>query len=90
MRGLRDSGYAYGFYSYTNGWQEIVGSGRLPGVPVWGLFVLSSLVALLGPPFEAARGATVPEVLPAPPRLRTYWPHWNRATPTPASGQRST
>ena len=38
----------------------------VPGVPVWGLFVLASLVALLGPPFEAARGATVPEVLPAP------------------------
>jgi len=37
----------------------------VPGVPVWGLFVLASLVALLGPPFEAARGATVPEVLPA-------------------------
>ena len=38
----------------------------VPGVPVWGLFALASLVALLGPPFEAARGATVPEVLPAP------------------------
>ena len=38
----------------------------VPGVPVWALFVLASLVALLGPPFEAARGATVPEVLPAP------------------------
>ena len=38
----------------------------VPGMPVWGLFVLASLVALLGPPFEAARGATVPEVLPAP------------------------
>ena len=35
MRGLRDSGYAYGLYSYTSGWQEIVGSWRLPGVPVW-------------------------------------------------------
>jgi hypothetical protein len=35
MRGLGDAGYAYGFYSYTNGWQEIVGSWRLPGVPVW-------------------------------------------------------
>ena len=38
----------------------------VPGLPVWGLFVLASLVALLGPPFEAARGATVPDVLPAP------------------------
>ena len=38
----------------------------VPGTPIWGLFVLASLVALLGPPFEAARGATVPEVLPAP------------------------
>ena len=38
----------------------------VPGTPIWALFVLASLVALLGPPFEAARGATVPEVLPAP------------------------
>ena len=35
MRGLRDAGYSYGLYSYTSGWQEIVGSWRLPGVPVW-------------------------------------------------------
>lgn len=35
MRGLRDSGFAYGFYSYTAGWQEITGSWRLSGVPVW-------------------------------------------------------
>ncbi|MGA8045043.1 MAG: FG-GAP-like repeat-containing protein [Dermatophilaceae bacterium] len=35
MRGLRDSGYSYGLYSYTNGWNEITGGWRLPGVPVW-------------------------------------------------------
>ncbi|KRF05314.1 hypothetical protein ASH00_10525 [Arthrobacter sp. Soil782] len=35
MRGLRDAGFAYGFYSYTAGWQEIVGQWRLTGVPVW-------------------------------------------------------
>jgi hypothetical protein len=35
MRGFRDAGIAYGLYSYTNGWKEIVGSWRLPGVPVW-------------------------------------------------------
>lgn len=35
MRGLRDAGFAYGFYSYSAGWQEIVGPWRLPGVPVW-------------------------------------------------------
>ncbi|HET6653397.1 MAG TPA: FG-GAP-like repeat-containing protein [Nocardioides sp.] len=35
MRGLRDNGYAYGLYSYANGWQEITGGWRLPGVPVW-------------------------------------------------------
>ena len=37
----------------------------LPVVPVWGLFALAATVALLGPPFEAARGATVPDVLTA-------------------------
>ena len=35
MRGLRDNGYAYGLYSFANGWQEITGGWRLPGVPVW-------------------------------------------------------
>jgi hypothetical protein len=35
MRGLRDAGLSYGLYSYTVGWQEITGSWRLPGVPVW-------------------------------------------------------
>jgi hypothetical protein len=35
MRGFRDAGIAYGLYSYTNGWKEITGSWRLPGVPVW-------------------------------------------------------
>ena len=35
MRGLRDGGYSYGLYSFTSGWQEIVGSWWLPGVPVW-------------------------------------------------------
>ena len=35
MRAFRDAGLAYGFYSYTAGWQEITGGWRLPGVPVW-------------------------------------------------------
>jgi hypothetical protein len=35
MRGLRDSGYSYGLYSYLSGWQDITGSWRVPGVPVW-------------------------------------------------------
>ncbi|MEE6272311.1 FG-GAP-like repeat-containing protein [Georgenia wangjunii] len=35
MRGLRDAGYSYGLYSYTNGWNEITGGWWLPGVPVW-------------------------------------------------------
>jgi hypothetical protein len=35
LRGLHDAGYAYGLYSYANGWAEIVGPWRLPGVPVW-------------------------------------------------------
>jgi hypothetical protein len=35
MRALRDAGKAYGLYSYTNGWNEITGGWRLPGVPVW-------------------------------------------------------
>ncbi|WP_241521727.1 FG-GAP-like repeat-containing protein [Arthrobacter pityocampae] len=35
MRGLRDSGFSYGLYSYASGWAAITGSWRLPGVPVW-------------------------------------------------------
>ena len=35
MRGLRDAGFSYGLYSYTNGWREIVGNWYLPTVPVW-------------------------------------------------------
>ena len=35
MRGLRDSGYSYGVYSNSSGWQAITGSWRLSGVPVW-------------------------------------------------------
>jgi hypothetical protein len=35
MRAFRDAGLTYGLYSYTAGWQEITGSWRLPGVPVW-------------------------------------------------------
>ncbi len=35
MRGLSESGYSYGIYSYTNGWNEIVGNWKLPTVPVW-------------------------------------------------------
>ena len=43
----------------------LVAAMALPGVPVWSLFVLGTLAALLAPVFEAARGATVPEVLTA-------------------------
>ena len=35
MRGLRDSGYSYGVYSFASGWTSITGSWRLSGVPVW-------------------------------------------------------
>lgn len=35
MRGLSDSGFGYGLYSYTNGWNEIAGTWKLPNVPVW-------------------------------------------------------
>jgi hypothetical protein len=35
MRGLHEAGFAYGFYSYTNGWKQIVGNWSLPSVPVW-------------------------------------------------------
>jgi hypothetical protein len=35
MRGLRDAGFAYGLYSYTSGWNDIVGDWYLPTVPVW-------------------------------------------------------
>ncbi len=35
VRGLRDAGFGYGFYSYTNGWNEITDGWSLPGVPVW-------------------------------------------------------
>src|SRR5919112_1697501 len=35
----------------------------VPAMPVWGLFLAAVVCALLGPPFEAARGATVPDVL---------------------------
>ncbi len=35
MRGLREGGVGRGFYSYTNGWNEITDSWRLADVPVW-------------------------------------------------------
>lgn len=35
FRGLADSGYSYGLYSYTNGWNEIVGNWKLRNVAVW-------------------------------------------------------
>lgn len=35
VRGLRDAGFGYGFYSYTNGWNEITDGWSLPGIPVW-------------------------------------------------------
>lgn len=35
MRGLRDSGFSYGLYSFASGWSGITGSWRLSGVPVW-------------------------------------------------------
>ena len=54
MRGLRDSGYAYGLYSNTSGWQSITGSWRLPGVPVW------ATAGLLDYPNEALDRCTQP------------------------------
>ncbi len=35
----------------------------VPAVPVWALLLLAACSALLGPPFEAARGAMLPDVL---------------------------
>lgn len=40
-----------------------VGLMALPGVPLWALFALLLGASLLGPPFEAARAATMPDVL---------------------------
>lgn len=36
----------------------------IPGVPLWVLFVLVFLVGLARPPFEAARAASLPDMLP--------------------------
>jgi FG-GAP-like repeat len=54
MRGLRDSGFSYGLYSYESAWQPITGSWRLPGVPVW------VPVGHLDPPSEALDACTKP------------------------------
>jgi FG-GAP-like repeat len=54
MRGLRDSGYSYGLYSYASAWTPITGSWRLPGVPVW------VPVGHLDPPTEALDACTKP------------------------------
>ena len=35
----------------------------VPAIPVWALLVLAACSAVLGPPFEAARGAMLPDVL---------------------------
>lgn len=40
-----------------------VGAMALPGVPLWALFLLLLTASMLGPPFEAARAATLPDVL---------------------------
>ena len=40
-----------------------VGAMALPGVPLWLMFVLLLGVSMLMPPFEAARAATMPDVL---------------------------
>jgi len=40
-----------------------VGAMALPGMPLWALFVLLLGASLLMPPFEAARAATLPDVL---------------------------
>ena len=41
----------------------LVGIMALPGMPLWSLFALLLTVSILTPPFEAARAATVPEIL---------------------------
>lgn len=35
IRGYRDAGYPVGIYTYANGWAQVVGSWRLPGLPTW-------------------------------------------------------
>jgi hypothetical protein len=54
MRGLHDAGLAYGFYSYTNGWRQIVGDWYLPTVPVW------ATAGRLDDPGEALRRCSPP------------------------------
>lgn len=41
----------------------LVGSMALPDLPLWSLFVLLLTASVLTPPFDAARAATVPDVL---------------------------
>ena len=42
----------------------LIGLGALPAVPLEAVVVAVAAAAFLGPPFEAARGATLPQVLP--------------------------
>ena len=58
MRGLAEAGFAYGLYSYTAGWDDIVGNWFLPTVPVWATAGSSTT-----PPrrWTAARSAASPE-----------------------------
>ncbi|GAA5023163.1 hypothetical protein GCM10023258_14180 [Terrabacter aeriphilus] len=66
MRGLRDAGRSYGLYSYNSGWQEIVGSWRLPGVPVW------AASGRLDYPDEALDKCTQPSFSGGPVRLSQW------------------
>ncbi|WP_404387632.1 FG-GAP-like repeat-containing protein [Humibacillus xanthopallidus] len=67
MRGLKDSGFAYGVYSNTSGWQSITGSWWLPGVPVW------ATVGTLSYPNEALDKCTQPSFSGGRPYLSQWW-----------------
>ena len=59
----------------------LVGVLVLPGLPLWVLFAVLVLVGLLSPPFDSARGALLPEVLPGP-----LYPVGNTLLTTAAQG----
>ena len=65
-RGLSDRGFAQGFYSYTNGWRQIVGDWRLPTVPVW------ATAGRLDYPGEARDRCTQPSFSGGPVRLAQW------------------
>jgi hypothetical protein len=67
MRGLRDAQYPYGVYSNTSGWQEITGSWRIPGVPVW------ATAGMLDYPAEAADRCTQPSFSGGHVYLSQWW-----------------